>query len=166
MSEPEFRFTAPVISTGDIQFVQHYLPVPLEIADELQSRGIRRLVGTLNGQPFNLALRGRHDGERYLVLSRQTLRSLKARAGDPVTAIFRPDPTPDQVELPEELAEVLHQEPEAAQRFFAMTPGRQRSLVHYVTTAKRVDTRITRALDLANKLKTNTLYGDLNPDRR
>ena len=72
-----------------------------------------------------------------------------------------PDPTPQAVELGEELTEVLAQEPEAAARFYAMTPGRQRSLAHYVLSAKRVDTRIKRALELAYKIKTNTLNSGL-----
>ena len=50
--------------------------------------------------------------------------------------------------------------PSAAARFASLTPGRQRSLAYYVDSAKRDATRIRRALDLAHKLKTHTLYGD------
>jgi hypothetical protein len=38
----------------------------------------------------------------------------------------------------------------------------QRSIASYVTSAKRQETRIKRALELAHKLKTYTLYGDLH----
>lgn len=166
MPAPSFHFTAPAEPLGDSpQFVHHCLPVPPEVVAAMKARRERRLVGTLNGHPFNLALQGRAGEEtRYLLLSRQTMRHLKARAGDLIRVECAPDPTPDQVELGEELAEVLAQEPEAATRFYGFTPGRQRSLAHYVHSAKRVDTRISRALELAHKLKTNTLYGDLRHD--
>ena len=163
-----YRFTAAVAALDDSpMFVHHCLPVPPAIAAEMKVRRLRRLTGTLNGRPFNLALHGRAgEEERILLLSRQTLRDLKAGPGDAITVVCEPDAAPDEVALPEELAEVFDQEPEAAGRFHALTPGRRRSLVHYVSSAKGVDTRIKRALDLAYKLRTNTLYGDLNPEKR
>jgi hypothetical protein len=36
----------------------------------------------------------------------------------------------------------------------------------YVTGAKREETRIKRALEMAYKLRTHTLYGDLHPEQR
>lgn len=162
IAAPSFHFTAPAEPLGDSpHFVHHGLPVPPEVVAEMKARKERRLIGTMNGHPFNLALHGRADDEtRYLLLSRQTMRALKARAGDLIRVECAPDPTPDQVTLCEELTEVLAQEPEAAARFYAFTPGKQRSLAHYVHSAKRVDTRINRALELAYKLRTHTLYGD------
>lgn len=158
-----FSFSAPLQRLGEVsaQFVHHYLPVPLEVVAALQADGTRRLVGTLNGHPFNLAIHGRKDGgEPFLLMSRGTMRDIKARLGDVVRVVCHPDPAPTTIELGEELTEVLEQEPEAAARFHALTPGRRRSLAHYVLSAKAVDTRIRRALELAHKLKTNTLYGD------
>jgi uncharacterized protein YdeI (YjbR/CyaY-like superfamily) len=60
----------------------------------------------------------------------------------------------------------LEQDEEAAARFYAMTRGRQRSLASYVTSAKREETRVKRAVELAHKLRTRTLYGDLHPEKR
>ena len=37
-------------------------------------------------------------------------------------------------------------------------------MAHYVGSAKGLDTRINRAVELARKLRTRTLYGDLNPE--
>ena len=90
------------------------------------------------------------------------LRDIGARLGGTVTVVLQPDPDPDSIDLGEELTVVLEQDEQAAARFDSMSPGRRRSLAYYVTSAKRVDTRIRRALDLAHKLKTRTLHGDLN----
>lgn len=157
-----FRFNAPIAAVSDSpMYSYHCLTVPPEVAEAMKANKQRRMVGTMNGHPFNLALQGRAGDEtRFLALSRPTMRALKARAGDVVRVECWPDPTPDQVELCEELTEVLAQEPEAAARFYGFTAGKQRSLAHYVHSAKRVDTRINRALELAYKLRTHTLYGD------
>lgn len=163
-SEPICEFAAPVLRQAD-GFRFHYLPLPVDVAEELDAQGVRRLVGTLNGHPVSRAVQGRKDGERYLVLGQDLLRTIRAELGDTVAVELRPDPDPDRVEVGEELAAALEQDDEAASRFYAMTPGRQRSLAYYVTSAKRAGTRISRALELTHKLRTHTLYGDLHPER-
>ncbi len=60
--------------------------------------------------------------------------------------------------FPEELQEVLKQEPEGNAKFLALNPGTRRSILYYINSAKTVDTRIKRALDIVHKIKTNTLY--------
>lgn len=161
-----YRFSVAVLGLGNDNpmFTHHAVPVPPAVVAEMKQRKLRRLVGTLNGLPFNLAIQGRAgEEERFLQLSRQTMRALKVRAGDFIAVECGPDEAPDEIVLPEELAEVFEHEPEAAARFHAMTPGKRRGLVHYVSSAKGIDTRINRALELARKLRTHTLYGDLNP---
>lgn len=140
------------------------VPVPGDIADVLGAAGVRRVLGTMEGPgasaDFNLALLGKRDGPRHLMVSRARMRALGAEPGSTVGVEMRPDPSPDDVPIPDELADALADNPAAAERFAAMTPGKRRSLVHHVTGAKRADTRIDRARDLAHKLATHTLYGD------
>ena len=164
MPAPDYHFAAPVLRLDD-GFRYHYLPLPDDVADELQAEGVRRLTGTLNGHPFRRAIQGRRDGTRFLILGQSLLRDVGAGYGDTVAVVLRPDPDPDHVELGEELAAVLEQDEEAGARFYGLTPGRQRSLASYVTGAKRVETRVKRALELAHKLRTRTLYGDLRSER-
>ena len=166
MSEPEHvhAFVAPVLLDEDAFPRMHYLPVPAPVAEALGAARVRRLVGTLNGHPFRLALQHRRTGERYLLASRALLRAIGAAQGSTVAVELRADPDPDRIDLGEAFEEVLRQDEAAAARFYALTPGRQRSLAHYATSAKRVETQIARALDLARKLRTNTLYGDAERD--
>jgi len=161
MSRPKntIEFAAPVLGYVDRGMRLHYLPLPSDIADDLLSKGIKRLVGTMNGTPFNRAIQV-NKGERLFILGRTILKEIGAVRGDTIIVIMWPDPTPDEPELPEELVEVLAQEPEAAARFYGFTPGKQRSYAIYVTGVKRTETRIKRALDLAHKLRTHTLHED------
>jgi uncharacterized protein YdeI (YjbR/CyaY-like superfamily) len=50
----------------------------------------------------------------------------------------------DDDELPDELVEALEADPELAEAFFGLTPGRQRSYVINLRSAKRPETRVSR----------------------
>lgn len=114
----------------------------------------------MNGNEYRRAITGRKDGERYVVVSKEMMKEIDVAFGDTVLVDLRPDPDPERVELCEELVGVLDQDEEAAERFYGMTPGIQRSFSLHVCGGKRSETRIKRALELAHKLRTNTLSGD------
>ena len=151
-------FAAPVLRST-LWTGYHLIPVPAEVAEALLGSGTRRVVAVLNGLPVRRALTT-HAGETVLLVGRGLLREIGVAEGDTVFADVSPDPEPDRVDLGDELEAVLADDAEAAERFFGFTPGRQRSLALYVTDAKRPETRLRRALDLARKLRTHTLYGD------
>ncbi len=161
MSSPDatYHFDAPVLRTEQ-GTIRHYLPIPDEIGSALRDAGVRRVIAVLNGREFRRALIGRGDGSRCVVLGHEVLQSIGASDGEMVSVGIYADPDPDRVDIPEEFAAVLEQDPEAMERFSSMTPGMQRSLALHVSSAKREQTRIARALDLARKLRTRTLYGD------
>jgi uncharacterized protein YdeI (YjbR/CyaY-like superfamily) len=56
------------------------------------------------------------------------------------------------IELPDELVEVLDIDPELAEAFHALTPGRQRSYVIALSTAKQAATRLARIEKLRPKI--------------
>jgi len=161
--ELEFHFASPVLRL-DTGMRQHYVPIPSEIANTLKAAGVRRVIATLNGHTFNRGIQGRKNGERFLMLSRAILKEIGADYGHTVTVFIVPDPEPDTIDLGEEFKAALDLDTEAAARFNEFTPGQQRSLAHYVTSAKRVETRISRALELVHKLKTRTLWNDIHRD--
>lgn len=138
----------------------HYAPLPLDISDAFESAGVRRVIVTLNGLEIRRAIMGRKDGERHVLLGIPFLRKARIKEGDMAHLEIRRDPAPDTIDLGEEFTEVLEMDEEASERFYAMTPGKQRSLAYYVTSARREETRIKRALALAHKLRTHTLHGD------
>ena len=140
---------------------QHFIPIPGDVAQSLESNGNKRVIATINGFSFRRGLFGSKDKERHFVLSRDLLRQMNASVGDIVHVDLISDPSPDTIDLGEEFDAVLAQDPEAAKKFNSMTTGRQRGLAHYVTSAKKIETRIKRALEIAHKLRTNTLHGDV-----
>lgn len=136
------------------------LPVPDPIADAWKRAKVRRLVGTINGYALKRALMNHADGGSFLIVSRDIIKAAQIGARTPAALEFGPDPTPDQIDMPEEFALVLDQDAPAKTRWDTFTIGRQRSLASYVASAKTEPTRIKRSLELALKIRTHTLYGD------
>jgi hypothetical protein len=130
------------------------LIVPEEIVEALGGKAVKRVVGTLNGQPIRRGLLPMRTGERYLLVSKALRKQLGLELNTEVQVSLASDPNPDQVDLPEELAEGLNEWPEAAEAFNRLTPGRQRNLVHYIEQAKRPDTRAQRVVNMLHQLAT------------
>lgn len=55
-----------------------------------------------------------------------------------------PPTTQREIDVPEELTEALDADPELAEAFHALTPGRQRSYLFALNTAKQAATRVAR----------------------
>ena len=140
----------------------HFIPIPDDVADDLLALGTRRVIATINGVECKRAIQGSMSGERRLIVGIPLLRDARADVGHPVEVALRTDPNPEDVDLAEEFVAVLEEDPEAAERFYALTPGMQRSLAYYVNSGKRVETRIKRSLEMAKKLRTRGLHSDRN----
>lgn len=155
-------FAAPVLrEEGGMGY--HFLPVPPDVAERLAASGTRRVVAILNGHSVRRGV-VTVDGRPALLVGLSLLRTVGAAPGDTVLVDAYPDPEPDRIDLGDELEAVFADDDAAAARFFSFTPGRQRSMASHVTGAKRTETRLKRALDLAHKLRTHTLYGDLKSE--
>lgn len=158
-TDDEFVFVTAVDRLNH-SFGFHYLRVPDEVADALIASGSRRVIATINGFEVKRALQSSREAGQIIVVGLSILKEAGVELGHPVEVVLWPDPEPDRIDLCEEFETVLEQDPEAAERFFDMTPGMQRSIAMYANSAKRVETRIKRALELAHKLRTRTLHGD------
>lgn len=162
--EQSFVFPAPVLkdeSTPKMTF--HYVPIPPDIAESLIAGGTRRVILTVGTASANRYLYQTKDGEYRLIVGLATLKQMGHGPGDVLLASLQPDPDPDRVDIPEEFEEALADHPDARKRFETWTPGKKRSLMMYITQAKRPQARLKRAYELAHKLETYTLYGDKKP---
>lgn len=78
-----------------------------------------------------------------------------ARAG------IRPPRAPRDIELPEELTDALDGDPELSEAFAALTPGRRKSYVIALASAKTQTTRMARIA----KFRSKILAGKSAPER-
>ena len=163
MKSFEHHFIAPVLKADGGFLKQHFIPVPAEMAEVLLEAGTRRVIASLNDREYRRAIQNSKDGEYFIQLGLPILKAIDAQYGDEIRVGLMSDPDPDAVDLGEEFTEVLEMDEEAAARFFSFSPGKQRGLALHVNSARRSETRIKRALEIAHKLRTYTLYGDKKP---
>jgi hypothetical protein len=149
-----FKTTLATIKGGLIHTVIY---LPEKIVEQLPE-GRVRTKGTMNGVPFALAPQYKKEAGRYFSVSASLRRSAKIEVGSKVDVIFNLV-DPDELDIPEELDAVLQQDEEAMKAWNKLTIGYQRSLIHYVTSVKNVESRIKRSLELMEKAKFGKLAG-------
>lgn len=82
----------------------------------------------------------------------QTIRSYLTEAMGYAEAGIRPPRDETEIELPVELVEALDADPELAEAFHALTPGRQKSYVLNLNAAKKSETRTSRIAGFRGKI--------------
>ena len=75
--------------------------------------------------------------------------------GDKVDVELTRDESKYGLPMPEEIREVLNQDPEGDRLFHQLTPGKQRSMLYWLTRTKDIDRRIHECLIFMEHLKTN-----------
>ncbi|HEX8428419.1 YdeI/OmpD-associated family protein [Hymenobacter sp.] len=128
--------------------------VPPLVVDALGGKTVKRVIGTLNNYPVRLGLLPLPGSGRYLMINKDVCRAAGIQLGQHVSVSLAPDPNPDAVDLPEELAEALAAWPEAETRFNECSASHRRAMAQHVGSAKQAETRARRAVELAERLAT------------
>lgn len=156
-AKKEYSFRA-CLSRIDKIFMNYMVIVPDVIVKEINQKRIRT-KGFINGIEFSLAIQHIKNGAYYFSINNDLRKKAKLSEGSEALITFIVVEN-DVVEIPEEFLEVLSQDEMAMQMFNDFTKGKQRSLCIYVQGAKSVDSRIKRSIELADKIKSRSLYGD------
>ncbi len=134
----------------------HFVGVSREVADSFEfAKGSRRVICTLNGaETFPCALMP-YDGSFFLMVNKGIRTRLGIEAGDSITVELEKDESKYGMPMPEELQEVLNQDPDGDKLFHLLTPGKQRSILYFVGKVKDIDRRIHTSLIFVEHLKQN-----------
>lgn len=130
------------------------LPVPEEVVAAAKGEKVKRFICALNdGFEMPCALQAQKGGARYIMLSKRIQAESEIDFTGPVQVTLTEDDSEYGYPVPEEWQAILDFDEEAAEYFHRLTPGRQRSVLHLVSSPKREATRIDRALRIAENLK-------------
>jgi hypothetical protein len=132
----------------------NYIEIPAAIVEKMGGTfKIRLLCSVNNAGSFQGGLVALGEGKGYITLNNKRLKELGLTIGDWVEVSLNPDNSKFGMPVPEELEELLRQDPEGERRFEMLTPGRQRYIIHYINQVKSSQLRIDRALLLIGNLK-------------
>lgn len=136
----------------------HYLEVPPTIIKKLGGTFKARLICTVNKKiTYQCGLMALGKGSGYITISGKRMKELGVTINDEVSVSLVPDDSKYGVEMPEELGELLNQDPEGDQRFKALVVSKQRYIIHHVLGVKSSRLRIERAILLIENLKKQPL---------
>lgn len=126
--------------------------VPAEVIEALGGKSAKRVIVTIHGQALRLGLLPLEGGGRYLMLNKDVCRAVGIELGHWLDVAIEPDPNPDHVDLPPELAEALTAWPEAETAFHTYSGAHRRAMARWVDEAKQSETRARRAVTLTERL--------------
>ncbi len=137
----------------------HFVEIPAEVlvtlnGGALKGRFSQRVIIELNSvESWNAGVVALGEGKGYITVSNKRLKILDLQEEDEVNVKLTIDNSEYGHEFPLELEEVLKQDPVAKQRFAAMSPGKQRTIIYYILQVKSSDKRIERSLLFMENLK-------------
>ena len=126
--------------------------VPAEVLAALGGKATKRVIATIRGQALRLGLLPLEGGGRYLMLNKDVCKAVGIALGQELEISLEPDPDPDYVDLPDELAGALAAWPEADTAFHNYSGAHRRAMARWVAEAKQPATRARRAITLVERL--------------
>jgi Bacteriocin-protection, YdeI or OmpD-Associated/Domain of unknown function (DUF1905) len=121
-----------------------FLVLPKIASAKLPSRGMTPVACTLNGIPFRATLEPDGRKSHWLKVSRKLRVSAGAEAGDLVTLEITSVQKQMEPRVPADLRSAFASAPQARAVWRDITPAARRDWIHWITSAKRPETRARR----------------------
>ena len=141
----------------DTEAWSYHIPVPSELAQQLiDTPTKRRIVCNFNNNPdHHCALMHDGSGGWVIYLPKRLMKKWQFHHKQPVVVQMRPDASEYGMPIPPEFEEMLHQDPEGSKKFHALSKGKQRSLIYFVSQVKSSEIRIRRSFVVLEHLKNH-----------
>ncbi len=136
----------------------HYVTVPAKEIKRLdgqfqRGRFNKRVIIQIENLEWQAGIVALGEGEGYITLSKARMKKLGLVFGETVEFSLKPDESEYGMEMAEEFAEILKQDPEANQRFMQLKKSVQRYMLYHVIQVKSSEARLKRSLLLLENLK-------------
>ena len=131
-----------------------FLHLPKNVSTKLPSRGMTAVEGTINGSPFQAALEPDGKGSHWLRVDKKMREAAHANVGDTVTLDITPMQEELEPKLPVDVRKALAAAPKARKVWADITPSARRDWIHWITSAKQVETRSRRIKNACSMLTT------------
>lgn len=148
------RFSAPVRRPqkpgdgGNWAFVV----LPKEVSATLPRRGRTSVVGTLNGEKFQILLEPDGQKSHWLRIDPTLLKASGAVVGETARFEIMPVAEEPEPEIPADFLEALQAAPQARATWDATTTLARVDWIHWIVSAKQAKTRAKRINDACDKL--------------
>jgi predicted RNA-binding protein (virulence factor B family) len=149
-----YQFVAK-IATYDSDYQYSGIHVPNDAIQNFTIQKNRRINCTINDAfTFPAALLPDGNGNFFVTLNKQRIKTHKLKTGDEVRVTIEEDTSKYGMPLPEEMEELFLQDEEGSALFHQLTIGKQRSLIYMVYKIKSSQIRINKAIAILEYLKS------------
>lgn len=143
------------LNYGDIYYT--VFPIPAAAVGPILDRDRNRfrvLVDVNGAGQISSGLMPDGKGDYFITVSKELRQRFDLTEGDAVSLTLHPDDSDYGMPLPAELAELWALDPEAHRTFHLLTPGKQRGLIYQVAKPKTARTRVKKAVQISEYLKS------------
>jgi Domain of unknown function (DUF1905)/Bacteriocin-protection, YdeI or OmpD-Associated len=128
-----------------------YAAIPEVLQDKSSHFGWVRVRGSIDNFEFsNYRLMPMGNGKLFLPVKAEIRKRIGKKEGDWVTIILYADNAP--TEIPEELLLCLEDEPKAHQAFLTASDGEKKTMIDWIYSSKKEETKIERIIKTINTL--------------
>jgi hypothetical protein len=143
------------ISYFESQVWNRHIDIPDDVVLEFKKHGIKRLLCTFNNSVTkHCALLSHGDGRYFVMINQDEYKKSGLEMDMEVHVTLEEDKSEYGMPMPEEMRELLAQDPEADKYFHGLTPGRQRGLLFIIGKPKGIETRLRNAIIGCEYLKS------------
>lgn len=129
------------------------ITVPDDIMDDFKASD-KRVICTINdSHEHHCALMSNGDGTYFIMVNKDFRKKYDLNTGDEIIVKLRKDDSKYGMAVPDFFEELCFQDPIASQHFHALTPGKQRSLLHVIGKVKSEQKQLEKALTIFDYLK-------------
>ena len=142
------------LSSMDSPLWNLHIPVPAEVYEFFKTKGVHRVkVKYMKEVERPAAFLSDGKGMHYVMINKKEAKTLGLQIGDALDVEVEEDTSEYGMPMPEEMKELLLQDPEADHYFHKLTPGKQRSLLYVLGKPKLSQTRLEKAIVACEHLK-------------
>ena len=126
--------------------------IPKNVADNFTEGKNKRVVATFNHSVKNHCAIMPSPKGPFIKLNKSIVKELNIQVGDVVTIELEKDTSTYGTPISEEFEAVIFSDAAVFNYFQALTPGKQRNLIHLVNKIKNTDIKINRSMAIAQHL--------------
>lgn len=129
-----------------------FLVLPAKASAKLPTRSMTSVTGTLDGEPFQATLEPDGQGSHWLKVDKALREGAGVAVGDTVSIEIAPMAEEPEPRVPTDLRNALAANAAAKATWTDITPVARRDWIHWITSAKKEETRAKRVLVACDKL--------------
>lgn len=148
MSE-KFTFKAVIEDVGG---GGTFIKIPFDVEATFGKKRVK-VTATIDGEPYRGSLVRMGEPCHILGILKSIREKVGKGVGDEIEVTLEEDLEPRVVEVPEDLAQALAQDPDAAAIFQRLSFSHQKEYVTWIESAKQETTRRDRVAKMIEKLK-------------